>query len=63
MSDVVNLEERFAKFTDLWSPKVIARLKPYIDRFGYRQAGDAALGDAPKPARKRKPQVREKEPS
>jgi omega-hydroxy-beta-dihydromenaquinone-9 sulfotransferase len=43
--------------------KVITRLKPYIDRFGYRQAVDAALGDAPKPARKRKPQVREKEPS
>jgi hypothetical protein len=39
--------------------KVIARLKPYIDRFGYRQAVDAA----PKPGRKRKPQVREKEPS
>jgi hypothetical protein len=43
--------------------KVITRLKPYIDRFGYRQAVDATLGDAPKPARKRKPQVREKEPS
>jgi hypothetical protein len=43
--------------------KVITRLKPYIDRFGYRPAVDAALGDAPKPARKRKPQVREKEPS
>jgi omega-hydroxy-beta-dihydromenaquinone-9 sulfotransferase len=43
--------------------KVITRLKPYIDRFGYRLAVDAALGDAPKPARKRKPQVREKEPS
>ena len=29
MSDVVNLEERFSKFADLWSPKVIARLNDY----------------------------------
>ena len=41
--------------------KVIARLKPYIDRFGYRDAVDGALGGAP--TAKSKPQVREKEPS
>jgi hypothetical protein len=41
--------------------KVIARLKPYIDRFGYHEAIHAALGDAPKRARKRK--LREKEHS
>ena len=29
MSDVVNLEDRFARFTDQWSPKVIARLNDY----------------------------------
>jgi tRNA nucleotidyltransferase (CCA-adding enzyme) len=34
--------------------KVIARLKPYIDRFGYRQAVEAAKATAP---------VRETEPS
>jgi len=28
-TDVVNLEKCFAKFTDLWSPKVIARLNDY----------------------------------
>ncbi len=41
--------------------KVIARLKPYIDRFGYREAVDAALGAASKSVPK--PQVCEKEPS
>jgi hypothetical protein len=39
--------------------KVIARLKPYIDRFGYRDAVDAALAAGPKA----KAPVREKEPS
>jgi hypothetical protein len=39
--------------------KVVARLKPYIDRYGYRAAVDAAL--AAKPAAKSS--VREKEPS
>ncbi len=39
--------------------KVIARLKPYIDRFGYRAAVDASLAAKLKP----KPPVREKEPS
>ncbi len=29
MADVVNLEERFSQFADLWSPKVIARLNDY----------------------------------
>jgi hypothetical protein len=41
--------------------KVIARLKPYIDRFGYRETVDAALRAASKA--KPTPQVREKEPS
>jgi omega-hydroxy-beta-dihydromenaquinone-9 sulfotransferase len=41
--------------------KVIARLKPYIDRFGYREAVDAALGAASKSVPK--PRVCEKEPS
>ena len=41
--------------------KVIVRLKPYIDRFGYRDAVDAALSGTPTP--KSKPQVHEKEPS
>jgi hypothetical protein len=40
---------------------VIARLKPYIDRFGYREAVDAALNGTP--TAKSKPQIREKEPS
>jgi omega-hydroxy-beta-dihydromenaquinone-9 sulfotransferase len=39
--------------------KVIARLKPYIDRFGYRDAVHAALAAGPKA----KAPVREKEPS
>ena len=29
MSDVVNLADRFAQFTDQWSPKVIARVNDY----------------------------------
>jgi mannose-6-phosphate isomerase-like protein (cupin superfamily) len=29
VNDVVNLEDRFSKFADLWSPKVIARLNDY----------------------------------
>jgi mannose-6-phosphate isomerase-like protein (cupin superfamily) len=29
MSDVVNLEDRFARFAEPWSPKVIARLNDY----------------------------------
>jgi hypothetical protein len=37
--------------------KIAERLKPYIDRFGYRAAVDAALAGAPAKA------VREKEPS
>jgi hypothetical protein len=39
--------------------KVIARLKPYIDRFGYRAAVDASLAAK----LKAKPPVREKGPS
>ncbi len=38
--------------------KVIDRLKPYIDRFGYRAAVEASLAGAPA-----KPPVREREPS
>jgi len=41
--------------------KVIVRLKPYIDRFGYRESVDAALGGAS--TAKSEPQAREKEPS
>lgn len=29
MEEAVNLDERFAQFTDQWSPKVIARLNDY----------------------------------
>ena len=38
--------------------KIVERLKPYIDRFAYRDAVDAALAGAPAakaPARERKP--------
>ena len=38
--------------------KVVDRLKPYIDRFGYRAAVEAELVGAPA-----RPPVREKEPS
>jgi hypothetical protein len=38
--------------------KVIDRLKPYIDRFGYRAAVEASLAGAPA-----KSPVREREPS
>jgi mannose-6-phosphate isomerase-like protein (cupin superfamily) len=29
MDDVVNLDDRFARFTEQWSPKVVARLNDY----------------------------------
>jgi mannose-6-phosphate isomerase-like protein (cupin superfamily) len=29
MGDAINLDERFAQFSDQWSPKVIARLNDY----------------------------------
>ncbi len=29
MTDAVNLDERFAQFTDQWAPKVVARLNDY----------------------------------
>jgi mannose-6-phosphate isomerase-like protein (cupin superfamily) len=29
MTDAINLDERFSRFTDQWSPKVIARLNDY----------------------------------
>jgi mannose-6-phosphate isomerase-like protein (cupin superfamily) len=29
MAEAINLEERFGRFTDQWSPKVIARLNDY----------------------------------
>jgi mannose-6-phosphate isomerase-like protein (cupin superfamily) len=29
MADAVNLDERFAKFAEQWSPKVVARLNDY----------------------------------
>jgi mannose-6-phosphate isomerase-like protein (cupin superfamily) len=29
MGDAVNLDERFAKFSEQWSPKVVARLNDY----------------------------------
>ena len=39
--------------------KVVERLKPYIDRFGYRDAVDKALANTPAT----KAPVREREPS
>ena len=29
MSDVVNLDERFSRFSDQWSPKVVAKINDY----------------------------------
>ena len=44
--------------------KIVERLKPYIDRFGYRDAADAALrGESSVKGASPKAPVREKEPS
>jgi len=43
--------------------KVAERLKPFIDRYGYREAVDAALRDAPDSAPETEAPVRESAPS
>ncbi len=43
--------------------KVAERLKPFIDRYGYREAVEAALRDAPDSAPETKAPVRENAPS